>query len=95
VLSAGDLAPRSGLRPIADSHGNTTAAALIEGLRERPVSAHVPISVLSGNPAIGDVPTDETLARTIVRHRVHYRAKPYSGVKLAADLRLALSDQKG
>jgi len=96
----GQLEDASGAAPFAafvlDWYlGNTTAAALIAGLRERPVSAHVPIFVLSGNLAIGGVPTDETLARTIVRHRVHYRAKPYSGVKLAADLRLALSDQKG
>lgn len=73
--------------------GNTTAAALIEGLRRSPMSAHAPIFLLSGNLAVGGVPTDEALARTIDRYRVQYRAKPYSGVKLAADLRLALADR--
>jgi DNA-binding response OmpR family regulator len=74
--------------------GNTTAAALIEGLRQRPSSAHVPIFLLSGNLAIGGVPTDQALAQAIERHRVEFRAKPYSGVKLAADLRLALGDRR-
>ena len=74
--------------------GNTTAAALIEGLRRDPRSARAPIFLLSGNLAVGGVPTDDALARTIDRHRVQYRAKPYSGVKLAADMRLALADRK-
>ena len=74
--------------------GSTTAAGLIEALRRSPASARSPIFVLSGNLAVGGVPTDEALARIINRHRVQYRAKPYSGVKLAADLRLALGDRK-
>ncbi|MBX3602335.1 MAG: hypothetical protein KF863_17105 [Rubrivivax sp.] len=74
--------------------GSITAAGLIEELRRSPASAHSPIFLLSGNLAVGGVPTDEALARIIHRHRVQYRAKPYSGVRLAADLRLALGDRK-
>lgn len=74
--------------------GSTTAAGLVEALRRSPASAGSPIFLLSGNLAVGGVPTDEALARIIHRHRVQYRAKPYSGVKLAADLRLALGDRK-
>jgi DNA-binding response OmpR family regulator len=74
--------------------GSTTAAGLIDALRRNPASAHSPIFLLSGNLAVGGVPTDEALAHIINRHRVQYRAKPYSGVKLAADLRLALGDRK-
>ena len=74
--------------------GSTTAAALIEGLRRSPGSARAPIFVLSGNLAVGGVPMDEALARIINRHRVQYRAKPYSALKLAAELRLALRERK-
>lgn len=74
--------------------GSTTAAGLIDALRRSPASARAPIFLLSGNLAVGGMPTDEALARTIDRHRVQYRAKPYSGVKLAADLRQALGDRK-
>lgn len=74
--------------------GSTTAAPLIEGLRRSPGSARAPIFVLSGNLAVGGVPMDEALARIIDRHRVQYRAKPYSGVKLAADLRLSLGNRR-
>jgi DNA-binding response OmpR family regulator len=74
--------------------GSTTAAALIETLRRSPASARAPIFVLSGNLALGGMPTDQALACLIESHRVQYRAKPYSGLKLAADLRLALGERK-
>lgn len=75
--------------------GDTTAAPLIEALRRHPLSAGVPIFLLSGNLAVAGVPTDDALARIIGRYHVQYRAKPYSGVKLASDLRLALGDRRG
>ena len=74
--------------------GSTTAAALIETLRRGPASARAPIFVLSGNLAPGGVPTDKALACIIERYRVQYRAKPYSALKLAAELRLALRERK-
>lgn len=74
--------------------GNTTAAALIEFLRHHPTSAGAPIFLLSGNLAIGGIPTDDALARIISRHNVQYRAKPYSGLRLAADLRMALGENE-
>lgn len=75
--------------------GNTTAAPLIEALRSHPRSALAPIFLLSGNLAVGGMPTDDALAKIIGRYRVQYRAKPYSGVKLAADLRSALGERRG
>ena len=72
--------------------GNGTAGPLIGSLRSNPIYRHVPIFILSGNLAVGGVPTDKAIARLIEHLGVQYRAKPYSGLKLAADLRLALGD---
>lgn len=67
------------------------AIALIEDLRGRPSSAHTPIFLLSGNLAVGGVPSDPDLLDAIERHQLLYRAKPYSIVKLAKDLHESLN----
>jgi len=42
-----------------------------------------------GNLALGGVPTDPELAAAIARHRLFYRAKPYSARQLARDIHTA------
>lgn len=68
-----------------------TALALIEDLRGRESSARSPIFLLSGNLALGGVPSDPALLDAIARHRLIYRAKPYSTLKLAKDLHESLN----
>jgi len=70
--------------------GNSTAVSLIATLRSKPESAEVPIFLLSGNLAVGGVPSDPDLAAAIQQYRLEYRAKPYSMMKLAQDLSNAL-----
>ncbi|RZL90102.1 MAG: response regulator [Variovorax sp.] len=65
---------------------DVTAITLIEDLRSQPSSARAPIFLLSGNLAVGGVPSDAALFDAIERHQLIYRAKPYSTVKLAKDL---------
>lgn len=70
--------------------GDSTAASLIATLRSNPESAQAPIFLLSGNLAVGGVPSDPDLAAAIRQYRLEYRAKPYSMMKLAQDLLSAL-----
>ena len=53
--------------------------------------ALTPIFLLSGNLAVGGVPSDVALSQAIERHQLFYRAKPYSMVKLAKDLHHCLT----
>lgn len=69
--------------------GDVTALEIVRSLRADPVSENVPIFLLSGNLAVGGVPTDPELAAAIVRHRLFYRAKPYSARQLARDVQTA------
>jgi DNA-binding response OmpR family regulator len=69
---------------------DTTAATLISKLRASPAHAQAPIFVLSGNLAVGGVPSDLELATAIREYRLEYRAKPFSTVRLAQDLITAI-----
>ena len=71
--------------------GSATAAPLIARLRARQASSRAPIFLLSGNLAVGGVPSDPGLASAIDQYGLQYRAKPYSSVKLAVDLRQSLA----
>jgi DNA-binding NtrC family response regulator len=65
---------------------DVTAITLIQDLRSQESSARAPIFLLSGNLAVGGVPSDAALFEAIERHQLFYRAKPYSAVRLAKDL---------
>lgn len=69
--------------------GDVTALEIVRSLRADPVNENVPIFLLSGNLALGGVPTDPELAAAIARHRLFYRAKPYSARQLARDIHTA------
>ena len=71
--------------------GDTTASDLIVRLRSDLRLARAPIFLLSGNLAVGGVPQDPELIAAIRRHRLHFRAKPYSPARLAQDLVLELT----
>lgn len=70
--------------------GEETAQLLIAQLRAE-VGKRTPIVLLSGNLSIAGVPTDPTLASMLNLHGAIYRSKPYSGAKLANDLKEALA----
>lgn len=70
--------------------GDSTAESLIATLRSSSAAGEVPIFLLSGNLAVGGVPSDPELAAAIRQYRLEYRAKPYSMMKLAQDLLSAL-----
>lgn len=70
--------------------GDATALDLIAILRADQLARAAPIFLLSGNLAVGGVPSDAALACAIERHGLFYRAKPYSTLKLASDLHVAL-----
>jgi DNA-binding response OmpR family regulator len=70
--------------------GDATALDLIAILRASKIARDAPIILLSGNLAVGGVPSDEALASAIDRYGLFYRAKPYSALKLARDLHVAL-----
>jgi DNA-binding NtrC family response regulator len=72
--------------------GDTTAATLIVKLRAVPSLANAPIFLLSGNLAVGGVPSDPDLAAAILQYRLEYRSKPYSSVRLARDLTKAMKE---
>lgn len=74
---------------------DTTAGSLISKLRANPDMSAAPIFVLSGNLAVGGVPSDVELATAIRVYRLEYRAKPYSTVRLAKDLIAALGGVAG
>lgn len=69
--------------------GDLTALEIVRSLRADPVNENVPIFLLSGNLALGGVPTDPELASAIAQHRLFYRAKPYSTRQLARDIHTA------
>ena len=69
--------------------GDVTALEIVRILRADSVNENVPIFLLSGNLAVGGVPTDPELAAAIARHRLFYRAKPYSARQLARDIHTA------
>ena len=71
--------------------GDTTALALIQAIRARAANADAPIFLLSGNLAVGGIPSDPELLSAIEHHHLVYRAKPYSTIKLAQDLRHSLT----
>jgi len=66
--------------------GDVTALDIVVQLRAGPASASIPIFLLSGNLALGGVPTDPVLAEAIAEHRLFYRAKPFSTRQLARDI---------
>jgi len=66
--------------------GDVTALDIVVQLRADPASASIPIFLLSGNLALGGVPTDPVLAAAIAEHRLFYRAKPFSTRQLARDI---------
>lgn len=70
--------------------GDTTAATLIVKLRADPALAKAPIFLLSGNLALGGVPSDPDLAAAIRQYQLAYRPKPYSSIRLARDIVQAL-----
>lgn len=70
--------------------GEETAQPLIARLRTE-VGKQTPIVLLSGNLSIAGVPTDPILASMLNLHGAIYRSKPYSGAKLASDLKEALA----
>ena len=70
--------------------GDITALNIVTHLRAEPLNANVPIFLLSGNLALGGVPTDPVLASAIKEHRLFYRAKPYSTRQLARDIQTAI-----
>ena len=71
--------------------GDITALDLIAQLRNLDSSCPAPIFLLSGNLAFDGVPTDTELAAAIRRYSLNYRAKPYSTLKLAQDLQVAMN----
>lgn len=70
--------------------GEETAQPLIAQLRAE-VGKRTPIILLSGNLSIAGVPTDPILASMLNLYGAIYRSKPYSGAKLANDLKEALA----
>ena len=69
--------------------GDVTALDIVIQLRGDPAHHRTPIFLLSGNLALGGVPTDPVLAQAISTHRLFYRAKPYSTRQLARDIQIA------
>lgn len=69
--------------------GDVTALDIVIELRRDAAHQHTPIFLLSGNLALGGVPTDPVLAQAITAHRLFYRAKPYSTRQLARDIQIA------
>ncbi|MEJ8852153.1 response regulator [Variovorax rhizosphaerae] len=70
---------------------NTTPLELIESIRGRARNADVPIFLLTGNLAVGGIPSDPELLAAIDHHHLRYFAKPYSPIKLAQDLQHSLT----
>ena len=71
--------------------GDETALDLIGILRASSFGRSAPIFLLSGNLAVGGIPSDPELARAIDRYGLSYRAKPFSTLKLASDIHVALN----
>jgi CheY-like chemotaxis protein len=69
--------------------GDVTALDIVIRLRTDLADDSIPIFLLSGNLALGGIPTDPVLAAAIAEHRLFYRAKPYSTRKLARDIQVA------
>ncbi|WP_169748271.1 response regulator [Xenophilus azovorans] len=69
--------------------GDVTALDIVVQLRADAANEAVPIFLLSGNLALGGVPTDPVLAAAIAEHRLFYRAKPFSTRQLARDICMA------
>lgn len=68
-----------------------TSAPLIACLRQHEQAAEAPIFLLSGSPAACGVPLDPDVAKAVSTYQLQFRAKPYSCIKLAAELRSILA----
>ena len=68
-----------------------TSESLIASLRQDEHAATAPIFLLSGNMAACGIPLERDVAAAVAAYRLQFRAKPYSCLRLAAELRSMLS----
>lgn len=73
------------------SLGQETSLALIVRLRADSRYRQTPIFLVSGHLGTAGTASDEAIRAAIAEHRLEYRAKPYSSVRLAQEVRRAVA----